>query len=463
MKRLARACVVTACLLALSVPALAYEAMVGPTGVLKYDKAKAYNGYTLISPTVKSKITYLIDMEGNVVHEWHCQYTAGLYAELLPNGHLLRGGVIPQKNVGFGGVGGIVQELDWDGNVVWEYKMADQDHLQHHTFHRMPNGNTLILGWERKTKQEALAKGRDPKTIPTKPVECKGVEHNDFWVDFVREVDKDGKTVWEWHAWDHLGKGPKNLDINFTLPRPMGSVYPNFDWTHFNTVDYLPGTDQILVNSRNFSEFYLIDHKTGAIEYRWGNPAAYGAGKSPSWYDDGDQQVFGEHCVTPLENGHMLIFDNGSERPEGNRSRAVEMDPKTGKVVWEYGSMDVNSFFSFRQGGVQKLPNGDVLVTSTHHGHIFEVTPDKRIVWDYVNPVAAGVPKCVLDEDKDVLPNAHLKMMTNAVHRAYRYGPDYPGLKGRDLGKKTPMVPGGCPLFFKQGSAKTTTATGSAS
>jgi hypothetical protein len=450
MKRLAKACVVALGMLALSAPALAYEAMVGPTGVLKYDKDKAYNGYTVISPTVKSKTTYLIDMEGKVVHEWKCQYTAGLYAELLPNGNLLRAGYIPQKDNGIGGVGGIVQELDWDGKVVWEYKMADKDHYQHHTFKRMPNGNTLILGWERKTKQETLAKGRDPKTIPDKAMVAKGVEHNDFWVDFVREVDKDGKTVWEWHAWDHIGKGPKKLDINYTLPLPMGSVYPNFDWSHFNTVDYLPGTDQVLVNSRNLSEFYLINHKTGAIEYRWGNPSAYGAGKAPSWYDDGDQQVFGEHCVTPLDNGHMLLFDNGSERPEGNRSRVVEMDPKTGKVVWEYTSKDVNSFFSFRQGAVQKLPNGNVLVTSTHHGHIFEVTPEKQIVWDYVSPVAADVPKCVLDEDKDSLPDAHLKMMTNAVHRAYRYGPDYPGLKGRDLGKKTPMVPGGCPLFFKE-------------
>ncbi len=426
--------------------AFAYEAMVGPTGVLLYDKAKAYQGYTLVSPTVKSKTTYLIDMDGDVVHEWQCQYPAGLYAELLPNGNLLRGGHLEQKDNGFGGIGGVVQEIDWDGKVVWEYKLADKDHYQHHTFHRMPNGNTLILAWERKSKQEALAKGRDPKTIPERPVVSDGVEHNDFWVDFVREVDKDGKTVWEWHAWDHVGKGPDKLDINFHLPQPTGDVYPNFDWTHFNTVTYLPQTDQILLNSRNFSEFYLINHKTGAIEYRWGNPAAYGAGKSPSWYDDGDQQVFGEHCVTPLENGHVLMFDNGSERPQGNRSRVVEMDPKTGKVVWEYATRDINSFFSYRQGGVQKLPNGNVLVTSTHHGHLFEVTPDKQIVWDFVSPIAMAQPKCLLDEDHDSLPGHH-KMMSNAIHRAYRYGPDYPGLKGRDLGRKTPLAPG-CPQFL---------------
>jgi len=447
MNRLAVAAL-TLVLLVFSGTVHAYEAMVGPTGVLKYDKGNAFEGYTVISPTVKSKTTYLVDMEGNVVHKWECQYPAGLYAELLLNGNLLRGGHVEQKDNGFGGIGGVIQEIDWDGKVVWEYKLADKDHYQHHTFHRMPNGNTLILAWERKSRQEALAKGRDPKTIPDKAVVSDGVEHNDFWVDFVREVDKAGKTVWEWHAWDHVGKGPKKLDINYHLPQPTGDVYPNFDWTHFNTVGYLPETDQILLNSRNFSEFYLVNHKTGEIEYRWGNPSAYGGGKAPSWYDDGEQQLFGEHCVTPLENGHMLIFDNGSERPQGNRSRVVEMDPKTGKIVWEYATRDVNSFFSYRQGGVQKLPNGNVLVTSTHHGHLFEVTPDKKIVWDYVSPIAMDEPKCLLEEDQDSLPGHH-KMMSNAIHRAYRYGPDYPGLKGRDLSRKTQLAPG-CPQFFKE-------------
>ena len=115
-----------------------------------------------------------------------------------------------------------------------------------------------------------------------KPIVANNIEHNDFWIDFVREVNREGKTVWEWHAFDHIGKGPKALDINYTLPKPVGPVYWNFDWTHFNTVGYNPATDQVILNSRNFSEFYFINHKTGEIVYRWGNPSAYGGGKAPS-------------------------------------------------------------------------------------------------------------------------------------------------------------------------------------
>lgn len=71
---------------------------------------------------------------------------------------------------------------------------------------------------------------------------------------------------------------------------------------------YLPKTDQILLNSRNFAEFYFINHKTGEIEYRWGNPSAYGAGKAPAWYDNGDQKVFGTHSPTLLENGNACCL-----------------------------------------------------------------------------------------------------------------------------------------------------------
>jgi hypothetical protein len=305
----------------------------------------------------------------------------------------------------------------------------------------MPNGNTLILGWEFKSIDEVIAKGRDPKTIPTSVFD-RGKYHYGFWVDFVREVDKAGKTVWEFHVWDHIGTGPNQWDINYKLPKPVGALYSDFDWTHFNTVDYIEESDQILLNSRNFSEFYLVDHKTGAMVYRWGNHSAYGQGKAPSWYDNGDQQVFGSHNATSLGKDHFMIFDNGSERPEGNRSAAVEVDRKTNKIVWEYEAKHSNSFFSYRQGAAQRLPNGNTFITSTHGGHFIEVTKEKEVVWDYVSPVHNGEIKCVL-EDGD----GH-NMMNNMVHRAYRYGKDYPGLKGKDLSVKGPLAKD-CPQFFK--------------
>jgi len=434
------------------------ESFVGPTGVLKYDKSKSYGGYTLFSPMKKCTTTYLMDMEGYAVHKWKTQHPPGLYSMLLPNGNLLTGANIRQESpVMIGGLGGKVQEYDWEGNLLWEYRMCSETEVHHHCFWRMPNGNTMLLGWEPKSQEEALAKGRKPGTFPDQvvPQGPPGAHDNDkgdppadappppkpithFWPDFVREVDNKGNKVWEWHAWDHIGEGPKKLDINYKLPEPLGGPYPNFDWTHFNTVSYIPETDQVLLNSRNFSEFYLVSYKTGEIEYRWGNPSAYGGGKLPAWCDDRDQKVFGSHHVTRLENGNFQIFDNGSERPEGNRSRVVEVDPKTGEIVWEFQARESNNFYSKRQGAAQRLPNGNVLVTSTIFGHLFEVTQKGEVVWDYVNPINNGEPLCALED-------GHID---NMIHRAYRYAGDYQGLEGKDLGKREAIAPG-CPEFWK--------------
>jgi hypothetical protein len=396
----------------------AHESIRGVTGLLKYDTAKAYQGYTLIAPN-EDKTTYLVDMEGYIVHTWPSQYLPGQHALLLENGNLLRGGRLPNPPVMHGGASGIVQEIDWNGNVVWEYKNLTPNSVQHHTFCRMPNGNTLVLCWEKKTREEAIAKGRDPNTV----------KENGIWPDYVQEVSREGKVVWEWHVWDHLGTGPDQFNLNFILP-PRAGVMAGADWTHFNTVGYIPETDQIILNSRNFSEFYLINHKTGAMEFRWGNPCAYGQGKCPSFDDDGDQQLFGPHNVSKLDNGNFLIFDNGWQRPEGNRSRAVEVDPKSKVIVWQYATRTPNSFYSAFQGSAQRLPNGNTLITSTMSGHIFEVTGGARpqVVWEFVLPTSArGVPTCFVEDT------------TGSVHRAYRYGLDYPAFEGKDLSLRRPF------------------------
>ena len=148
------------------VPARAVEIMNIPTGLMQWDKSAAYDGYTLLSPNL-STFTYLLDMEGNVVHSWETAGRPGMYAELLPNGNLLRGYRL-DKVVPFGGVSGVIQELDWDGKVVWEKKIHSPTDVTHHAFDRMPNGNTLIVCWGYKTYEDAMAKGRKEGTIPKK-------------------------------------------------------------------------------------------------------------------------------------------------------------------------------------------------------------------------------------------------------------------------------------------------------
>ncbi len=81
---------------------------------------KAFQGFTLLAP-MTSTDTYLLDLEGKVVHTWKSDCMPALCPLLLENGHLLRPGSIGMDAFVFGpgpGVGGRIQEFTWDGKIV---------------------------------------------------------------------------------------------------------------------------------------------------------------------------------------------------------------------------------------------------------------------------------------------------------------------------------------------------------
>ena len=421
----------------------AYEALSGPSQLIQYKASKAYEGYTLFSPMFSDK-TYLIDMLGNVVHVWeHKGDPPGLHYILLENGHILgntrqkmepgaakkpmgkpKPNPNPNKGLNFGGGAKGLMELDWDGNVVWQWIPGPDEGSLHHDFARLPNGNTMTNAWEHVSKEETIAGGRNPKQTTERGIAT----------DVIYEINPGGKVVWKWNGWEHRGmNSQKHLDPNMITNVLPQYRFGNPDWLHFNTIDYDPATDRILVDSREFGELYIIDHKTGEIVYRWGNPSAYGAGDPPTFTTTGDQILFGPHDAHWIKEGlpgagNILIFNNGWARPPVTYSSIVEMNPKTGETVWEYKAKSENSFSSHHISGAQRLPNGNTFICSGNHGHMFEVTKKGEVVWEYINPVTSGGIKNWFD---DVGFQAN-----NMVFRAHRYGPDYPGLKGRDLTPK---------------------------
>jgi len=94
-----------------------------------------------------------------------------------------------------------------------------------------------------------------------------------------------------------------------------------------------------------------------------------------------------QHQPTLLENGNMLVFDNLGP---GNFSAVLEFDPIRRETLWEYVGGRDGDFYSEGCGSCQRLPNGNTLITESDRGRAFEVTPDKTIVWEYVNPHRAG-------------------------------------------------------------------------
>ena len=106
--------------------------------------SQAYEGYTLYSP-LQSNTTYLIDMNGNSVHQWDCASSPASTAHLLEDGSIMRPRRISSPTMTGGAVGGILEIIDWSGNVTWSYIVSDQDYQQHHECipMKMSNGDFM--------------------------------------------------------------------------------------------------------------------------------------------------------------------------------------------------------------------------------------------------------------------------------------------------------------------------------
>jgi hypothetical protein len=418
---------------------------------LNLKEERAFAGYTLLAPMFVTE-TYLLDMEGRVVHTWQCGCRPGHSAYLLEDGTLLRAGALERDEhpmAGTPGAGGRVQKYSWEGELLWDYRLANETQLQHHDICGLPNGNVLMIAWEKKTRDEALAAGRDPQTI------------NDAGLqpDCLIEVKPTGKTtgevVWEWHLWDHLvqdrdrskanygnvAEHPELVDLNYgeglaallnnpqavnqlagigyvAAPAPDGRPPRiNPDWTHFNSVAYNADLDQVMVSVHAFSEIWIIDHSTtkeeaaghtggrygkgGDLLYRWGNPLAYRAGSEK------DQTLFKQHNAHWIPRGlpgegHVLVFNNNHASPEGNYSSVDEIvlpanergefQKTTGEAfgpkeaVWSYTAPKKPDLNSGFISGAQRLANGNTLICSGANGTFIEVTSDKDMVWKYINP-----------------------------------------------------------------------------
>lgn len=348
-----------------------------------YAPAKAYNGYTLFTP-LSSKTVRLIDMQGRFVHSWETRWEPGAHGYILPNGNLLYAGRPEDCPFGadFNGAGGIIVEYDWDGNEVWRY----EDSFMHHDFHRLENGNTLVLRWD--AVPDDMAKkisGGIPGT------ERKGV----IWSESLHEIDTVGNIVWEWYACDHL----KPEDY------PICPLCARHEWLHSNAIDVFPNGD-ILLSAHTLNRLFIIDRATGSIKWEWGK-----------------DQLAHQHDSTVLENGNILVFDNGLHRKNNlvSVTRVLEINPDSAEIVWEFMESNPAMFYGAFISGAQRLPNGNTLVCEGPKGRFFETTREKEVVWEYVNPFF-GI--------NSNFPN---RGSHNMVFRAHRYGPDYPGLKGKEL------------------------------
>ena len=107
----------------------------------------------------------------------------------------------------------------------------------------------------------------------------------------------------------------------------------------------------------------------------------------------------GQHTPHLLPNGHLLMLINNNECGERYCSSIAEVDPLTGRHVWEYFGTPPESFHSLLRGTVSKAANGDYIVSISLEPGVYdfyEITPRKTIVWKWrwdVDAKAGRIPE----------------------------------------------------------------------
>ncbi len=388
--------------------------------------SQAFNGYAIFSPTAGGTgstingTSFLINNDLDIIHTWNHSRGVASMPYLLPDSSIIYPYRVPNPTMINGGVGGGIAHIDWENNILWEYTVSNNTYQHHHDIEPLPSGNILVIAWERKTAVEAFAMGRQTITNPL----------NEMWSEAILELEPIGtdsaNIVWEWHLWDHLiqdansslpnygviSDHPELMDINYGIVGGVGGGPGNnhADWMHFNAIDYNETLDQIVLSSRAISEIYIIDHSTTTAEaaghsggnygkggdflYRWGNPQVYDRG------DQNDKKLNSQHGVNWIPSnypggGNLILYDNNFQF---NHSAVFEIETPVDSggnylvndsdsfgpdgPVWIY----TGGFYSNIQSGAFRLPNGNTLITEAAEAHIFEVTSEGTVVWNYNYP-----------------------------------------------------------------------------
>ena len=309
------------------------------SGVIFHQKGAPSPGHSFYYSRTQKR-AQLIDLDGEIVASWAAETPAAWqHVELDPK------------------TGGLLILMKDAGLVALNRKGKERWHLDGRFHHD--------LAVDDQGRIHALA--RRARKIPQIHYRLDVLE------DLVQVISPRGELIEEWSVLEAIRASP----YAFLLPdatdqHGLRGAAQDLDILHTNHISWLDGhlahlsplyaRGNLLLSVRNINAVMILDGTTHEVLWIWG----------PS------NLVF-QHDPVLLENGHLLIFDNGTQR-----SRVIEMDPATGRILWRHAGPP--AFFSDTRGSAQRLENGDTLVTVSNTGYVFELNRAGRRVWEFANP-----------------------------------------------------------------------------
>jgi hypothetical protein len=285
-------------------------------------------GYNLV--LYRRRVPMLMDMQGRVVHSWPAVRGVGRI-RLSSDGRLV---VI--------GADDLIKEYDWNGALTWAYQLPRNEDLPHHDVIELASGNYLVLAQEVATRS-----------------------------DYLQEVDRRGRVVWEWWPRDHLEEHFPDRDRRYPDPTHLNSLFelPENQWFDHGDDRFRPGN--ILVSARNLNAIFIVEKSSGDIVWTYSEGLDF----------QHEAQMVPEGV---LGEGLIVLFNNGYHNVNAYRRSEIRViHPMNGRLIWSYSAPN---FFTTVAGVQQVLPNGNLLVTSSEGGRVFEITPEKEKAWEWIPP-----------------------------------------------------------------------------
>lgn len=287
-------------------------------------------------------------------------FTAGgtLGVHQLANGHLMLPTTFLLKRMYYRSG---LQEIDLSGKVYSEYAIPGG---MHHDFCELPNGDLLVAS--------------DSPDLST-------VE------DYVVEIDRStGEVVWELNAADILDKEDGASASN------ISDGTDEADWFHNNGVWYDEANDLVLLSARHKDAIVAVNKSDKTLAWILGDPTGWETVDEKYFFTpvgDNFEWQYAQHQVTMLDNGDIMLFDNGTAKVKAadndNRvtgddvySRAViyhiNTDDMTIEQVYEYGKERGAEWYSDWISGVVTLDGTKDSLWITAGSHLYNPSEDRH-------------------------------------------------------------------------------------
>jgi len=257
-------------------------------------------------------------------------------------------------------------EKDRQGRTIWK---APNDgavskaptEFYHHDFDKNPDGSYTVCSYQFVEMPNWYT-----------PSVTSRVRYNT-----VIQYDAAGEVVWQWNEKDHV-----DLATIFEGSAPGETAVPG---THMNGLSCNDKTGICVFSFRNNSTLLLIDKATGKVLHTLQGEKPQSSGIA----------FAAQHGPVFLPNGDVLLYNNNvpNTKTAGNTNEAVfptilqlrfDKNCETVKKIWEY-ECRLNEHpggWAGKEGFVDLLPNGNILICVGSDNTIREVTRSKETVWE---------------------------------------------------------------------------------